>query len=316
MPNPTASSILQQQQAHYQAFISGSSVTLSHNNPTGSVPNPTISIGCDPELFLKSRATGKIVSAHNILPGTKKEPFCVPGGAVQVDGVAAEFNTTPAFNKVEWVTNLNDVKTRLQEMAVGFDLNIIPSYEFDSEYFASLPSATRMLGCDPDYNGWTCAVNPPPDGANTTLRTASGHIHIGWTNVKDPFTNDHFEDCCALARQLDYYMGIYSLLWDSDNRRRELYGKAGCFRPKPYGMEYRTLSNVWLRYPNLWPWVWQSAHNATKSMLRGGERLFETHGNWAQAVINSGNSDALKDRDTKSIILKVHKATGQSWPEW
>ena len=29
--------------------------------------------------------------------------------------------------------------------------------------------------------------------------------------------------------------------------RRELYGAPGSFRPKPYGMEYRPLSNAWLK---------------------------------------------------------------------
>jgi hypothetical protein len=37
------------------------------------------------------------------------------------------------------------------------------------------------------------------------------------------------------------------LFWDSDVNRRLLYGKAGTIRIKPYGIEYRTLSNFWLK---------------------------------------------------------------------
>ncbi len=47
-------------------------------------------IGADPEIFLRRR--GKAFSAHGVIPGTKKEPHNVEKGAVQVDGMAVEFN--------------------------------------------------------------------------------------------------------------------------------------------------------------------------------------------------------------------------------
>ena len=40
------------------------------------------------------------------------------------------------------------------------------------------------------------------------------------------------------------YLGIPSLLYDSDKQRRSLYGKAGSFRLQPWGLEYRSLSSA------------------------------------------------------------------------
>lgn len=37
---------------------------------------------------------------------------------------------------------------------------------------------------------------------------------------------------------------MVSLLFDSDNNRRSLYGKAGAFRLQPWGIEYRSLSSA------------------------------------------------------------------------
>ena len=51
---------------------------------------------------------------------------------------------------------------------------------------------------------------------------------------------------------LDLLIMIPTMLLDNGPgaaRRKEKYGKAGCFRPTPYGVEYRTPSCCWLRSP-------------------------------------------------------------------
>jgi hypothetical protein len=50
---------------------------------------------------------------------------------------------------------------------------------------------------------------------------------------------------------LDWIVGLWTVIIDSDTARRERYGKAGAFRPKRYGLEYRVPSNFWLKSDDL-----------------------------------------------------------------
>ena len=85
-------------------------------------------IGADPELFVSEN--GKLVSCHGLLPGTKLNPHRVDKGAVQVDGMAAEFNIDPASNEEEFITNLNTVQNSLRELLGGRSLEAIPVAQF------------------------------------------------------------------------------------------------------------------------------------------------------------------------------------------
>lgn len=230
------------------------------------------SLGADPEFFVARN--GKPVSAHGLIPGNKKAPMKVKKGAVQVDGMALEFNIDPAKTEKEFTSNLDTVLNTILGMVPGYEMFNAPVAEFGQDYIRKQPEEARILGCEPDYNAYTGKANPRPD-ADTPFRTASGHIHIGWTNDVDPHDPGHFEACCLLSKMLDLRLGIPSLAWDKDKKRRQLYGQAGCFRPKPYGMEYRVLSNAWLNpaMPHLRKYVFGETVRAIKD-------LFENENAW------------------------------------
>ena len=217
-----------------------------------------ILIGTDPEFFVKLE--GKLVSAHGLVEGSKYAPQEVKGGAVQVDGMALEFNTDPASTKEEFSYNIHQVLACMRTLIPSeYEFDFSPVAHFGAEYIAAQPEEAKELGCEPDFNAYTGQVNPTPD-ANGDFRTAAGHIHIG---IDRTLTVPEQQKLVILC---DLFMGLPSLVWDIDTERRELYGKAGCFRVKPYGIEYRTLSNAWLQSVEVQEYVFDLATTAAKNL--------------------------------------------------
>lgn len=230
----------------------------------------TVLIGADPEVFLFKN--GNVVSAHDLIPGTKKEPFKVECGALQVDGTAAEFNIDPAATEDEFVHNINEVMRQLQTFVPDLEIRAVPTVTFPADYFKALPEESKELGCDPDFNAHKDgAENPRPDNL-TTMRSGGGHVHLGFTEGADPRDRDHINRCITLIKHLDAFLGLPSLEWDRDVNRRRLYGKGGAFRPKSYGVEYRTLSNVWVSSEDLMRLVFRNSQRAVESLM-AGDRL-------------------------------------------
>ena len=147
-------------------------------------------IGADPELFV-ANAKGVFVCPETFLPGTKVEPYPVKGGAVQVDGFAAEFNINPSESFEEFNNNIEDVLVGLKSfLPPGYTLHALPSVTFTPEVYDRASDFAKQLGCSPDFNAWTGEPNPPPNVDQTPyLRTAAGHIHIGWTEDATPDDN-------------------------------------------------------------------------------------------------------------------------------
>ena len=256
----------------------------------------TLLIGADPELFLKKN--NMHVSAHGLIEGDKRHPQKVKDGAVQVDGMALEINVDPVDNAEKFQHNVNSVLEQLKSMIPDdLEFDIVPSVEFDKNYYNSQPDKSKELGCDPDFDAYTMQPNPTPEASN--LRAAGGHVHIGWTEDEHPNDPWHMENCAQLAKQLDYYLGVPSVLLDKDKTRRKLYGLPGAFRAKSYGMEYRTLSNFWIKEPELIGWVFNSSCRAVKDLQQGGE-LVNGYDQLARNTIK-GNST----KTAKSLIREI-----------
>lgn len=255
---------------------------------------PKILVGCDPELFVQN-ADGKFVAPYKMIPGNKDKPHPVPHGAVQVDGMAVEFNIDPASTLKEWQTNINEVRNDLAHMIpAGHSLACVPTADFDPDYWNSLPKEALEIGCIPDFNVYTGMENPRPDAQGQFFRSAAGHIHIGWTKDKDTKDVDHLADCIEVAKQMDFYVGVPSLVWDSDPRRRLLYGKAGSVRIKPYGLEYRTPSNTWLNSAATIDFVYKATMAAVTDLFEGIAFRTKFNDNWAKAYIDA-NKKVTRD---------------------
>lgn len=248
-----------------------------------------ILIGCDPEVFVRQQGVFK--SAHGLIRGDKKNPQKVPYGAVQVDGMALEFNIDPAATEAEFCLNVQEVFNHMKRMVPAYEVVAVPVADFDKDYMKQQPAEALELGCDPDFNGWTGAINPRPNGDNP-FRTASGHIHVGWTANENVEDGDHVRNCNTVIKQLDYYLGLPSLFYDAAVKRRSMYGKAGACRYKPYGVEYRTLSNAWLNSQSLMAWVYRNAVKGVQEAI-SGNLLADKYGD-IQDIINKSNLKAAE----------------------
>lgn len=181
---------------------------------------------------------GRPVSAETIIEGTKTNPMKVNGFALSHDNVLAEVATPVAKDEDGFVCVVSDALNMLRDMCGSLSCNA--AEEFDAQAL-STPTAMEF-GCDPDYDIWDLVENDPPLAVGNSWRSCGAHVHLG----HNEFTDE--DNIVKLGRWMDAILGSsMTSLFDNDRERirRRLYGRAGCVRPKPYGIEYRTLSNAW-----------------------------------------------------------------------
>lgn len=258
-----------------------------------------ITIGADPELFISK--DGKPYSAFGLIDGTKRNPLSVDNGAVQVDGMALEFNIDPAEDEETFLKNISSVKETLLSM-IPKDYTELQdcSVEFDFDHFKEQPYAALELGCEPDFNGRNGKMFRKPN-AIENKRTAGGHVHIGGFQIENMTEEQHFDFCCRFAQIMDEQVGVYSVLWDDDSERRKMYGRASAFRPKSYGIEYRTMSNKWIFNPQLVKTVYNFTIDAVKKSF---DVDYKVNQDVFSIINNSEKTNPFFNNNSKADLIK------------
>jgi len=174
------------------------------------------------------------------------------GYTLQEDNVSLEYGIPPAATAEEFIRSINLVMRR--------SLDYVPNLSFSKMSCLIFPKeqmqhpAAHIFGCEPDSCAWTEKENESPRPPHKYMRSAGGHVHV--ETQKNPI---------SVVKAMDLFLGVPSVLMDKGEERKKLYGSAGAHRIKPYGVEYRTLSNFWIFEDRLIQWVWDNTSRALDS---------------------------------------------------
>lgn len=249
-----------------------------------------VKVGSDPELFIVNSKTNKVISSIGLIPGEKNNAYRAPdmprGYGLQIDNILAEFNIPATNNKEKFIASIEYMKNYIRDFVKktnpDYDIQCVASRDVDEDQLQS-PEA-KLFGCDVSYNAYTEDENPKPDGERGTLRSSGAHWHISYKNPNARTSID-------LIKYLDMYLGIPSVVLDPDTKRRTLYGKAGDFRLKKYGLEYRTLSSHFISSPHTLNFVWDGIMKAIDAYNKGVPFI---DGSIVQKTINNSDVETAK----------------------
>ena len=202
-------------------------------------------VGADVEAFIFDAETLSYVPAVGMLGGTKEKPEPLPnlprGFAVQEDNVMAEFNIPPAANYNRFTANIRAAADAVNEVlrtryrGKHYSLSFAPDVRFEASQLDS-PQA-KLIGCEPDCDAYQGGDLREAVPKLTNWRSAGGHIHLGGDFQCPDFVAALFADA-----MIGLYANTVGL---KPTRRADWYGKPGIFRPKPYGIEYRSPDSQW-----------------------------------------------------------------------
>jgi hypothetical protein len=244
-------------------------------------------MGSDPEIFIRD-SDGHLVDSFTALAKascTKDEVTAAsmsalgltlyrPYGTIVTDGVQAEVHPDEDQCIALHCTRVFGVlKFWAQKLLVqGLRPDFTQTLELTEDDINRFDPACRQLGCQPSMNIYEPDAKLGIDPVTYKWRSAGGHIHIGHgLRAGDPLIS-RLSDIVPL---LDVLVGNTSVLIDRDplaSQRRKVYGRAGEFRLPNYGLEYRTLSNFWLRAPQLHSLIFELARLAFQTAVNSTPR--------------------------------------------
>lgn len=262
-------------------------------------------LGSDPEFFFKR--------GDKIIPS--REVIAVDDENIHRDGVQGE--ATPIASScrqscVFWIARCLE-KAHNQAKQAGAEVSFTMGAEVPVDSWKSVPQEDRRFGCVPSENIYgTKRINVT--GQKIRFRACGGHIHYG-SQYAVSVSKDS-KKLEELVKMMDLFAGNTMVLLDRDPsniRRRKYYGRAGEYRIKKYGIEYRTLSNFWLRHPVLWSLASAQVRNAVAAHKCGELRkalLKEVDFRKVKRAINNNDFNlALENYDNMIRVLKRLEVT-------
>jgi len=279
-------------------------------------------MGTDPEFFVAG-PRNKVLASDKFFYGKddKKAEFYDAGCdddedekmKLFFDGIQAEINvphsvcreTTAHYIRIALRRAENIVKKKGDK---AHHLVMKPSVRVSQGVIDGADDEARRFGCMPDFNAYSGTQNTPEmDASRHLFRYAGGHIHIGISSgyaqkgTKEYVIAKTEEGHIKIIKLIDYLVGLMLIMLDKGpaaNRRRTKYGKAGCFRPTPYGIEYRTPSCWWLKSPIGQSLMFGLARTAWNLCISGLEDKFKELTNYneenVRGVLDEGNVKEAK----------------------
>jgi hypothetical protein len=218
-------------------------------------------LGSDPELFVTD---GTDVVPSFVLLDNKDQ------GSVTMDGFQVELHPIPSTCRVSGGYWIGDSLSHLRDIAKrkGLQISFNTAHRISDKTWDSTDDSVKRFGCNPTNSAYSENVDRG-NGLRERFRAGGGHIHIDDASARG--NRDE------LVQLLDIVVGNTLVLIDRDSNnaeRRLKYGRAGEYRPKEYGLEYRVPSNFWLRDYVLWSLVAGLIRNALTIRLIGLDKEF------------------------------------------
>jgi hypothetical protein len=204
--------------------------------------------GSDPEFFLSNKK--EYISAIKVLP-PQENPLKINKNLFYYDNTLAEVAIKPSKTLNEAMINIKNCLTDIKSAISPYKMEIQAFAEYNPNQLDDLDS--KVVACNPEWSIYKFEeILPPKSIVNknnefkVNYRTAGGHIHVGQKRLVNSV------DLIYAIRMMDLFLGIPSVALDKNPKsksRKQIYGKSGSHRIKPYGFEYRVLSNYWFNSP-------------------------------------------------------------------
>jgi len=190
-------------------------------------------IGSDPEMIAVDN-NGTIIRASNVVNFN---------GKIGSDGPALELRPSPGETAQEHINNIHDLVLELKQRY--------------------LPMFNKYANSDVSF---LCV--PYIENADRSF-TAGGHIHLGLSSYLSNNVIVRLDNNEIVQETIDHVLNnclalvVQRIEGERGLDRRDFYGYPGEFRTTNNRLEYRTLSSVWLAYPDLAEIVLTLAHEVT-----------------------------------------------------